>query len=232
MRAGVTCVAGTAGPSKLLRLELRGELLRISLLTSRFAWVGRGAAPPCEGRREKWTKGVTGPRLPVQSSRLSASPSRPCTSLKEALASPVWASLARGARCLKGMCCFVAHQSPFTPAAAIRYFLKDELMADPSLMSIIGGLHSLAWSLKPAYGLLSDTYPIFGSKVLRLPLSSRWHGRRPPGRAPHFHRPPPPHAMPAAPLVPGVVRPAGGRRVGDVRHLPSFALHPPSLYLL
>jgi folate/biopterin transporter len=45
---------------------------------------------------------------------------------------------------------------------AISFFLKDELHLSPVEMSVILGIVSLPWIVKPLYGFISDGLPIFG----------------------------------------------------------------------
>lgn len=40
--------------------------------------------------------------------------------------------------------------------------MKDALQAPPSTLDVLKSLHSIPWTLKPLYGVLSDTVPIFG----------------------------------------------------------------------
>jgi len=44
------------------------------------------------------------------------------------------------------------------------FFLKDELHLSPSQSAAILGASSLPWAIKPLYGFLSDTIPLFGYK--------------------------------------------------------------------
>ncbi len=45
---------------------------------------------------------------------------------------------------------------------AVSFFLKDELGLSPAQVSLLIGLTTLPWVLKPLYGFLSDTIPIGG----------------------------------------------------------------------
>lgn len=45
---------------------------------------------------------------------------------------------------------------------AVSFYFKDELGLDPAELAIFSGLSALPWLIKPVYGFLSDTVPIFG----------------------------------------------------------------------
>ena len=44
------------------------------------------------------------------------------------------------------------------------FFMKDQLHLSPTEVAAIGGITSLPWLVKPLYGFLSDTFPIYGYK--------------------------------------------------------------------
>lgn len=45
---------------------------------------------------------------------------------------------------------------------AVSFFLKDDLHLDPAETAIISGVSSLPWLIKPLYGFISDSIPLFG----------------------------------------------------------------------
>jgi MFS family permease len=45
---------------------------------------------------------------------------------------------------------------------AVSFYFKDELGLDPAELAIFAGFSALPWLIKPVYGFLSDTMPIFG----------------------------------------------------------------------
>ena len=45
---------------------------------------------------------------------------------------------------------------------AVSFFLKDELLLSPVQMSAIIGIGTLPWMIKPLYGFISDSLPLFG----------------------------------------------------------------------
>ena len=45
---------------------------------------------------------------------------------------------------------------------AVSFFLKDDLGLSPAQMGALMGLAALPWVVKPIFGLLSDSFPIFG----------------------------------------------------------------------
>eukprot|EP00899_Mesostigma_viride_P010345 jgi/Mesvir1/19311/Mv10378-RA.1 len=45
---------------------------------------------------------------------------------------------------------------------AVSFFLKDDLGLDPAEMAIVTGISSTPWLIKPLYGILSDSIPLFG----------------------------------------------------------------------
>ncbi|KAK1295807.1 hypothetical protein QJS10_CPB15g02057 [Acorus calamus] len=73
--------------------------------------------------------------------------------------------------------CFGVHLSPDNIAVAIVYFvqgvlglsrlavsfyLKDDLHLDPAETAVISGFSALPWLVKPLYGFISDSFPLFG----------------------------------------------------------------------
>jgi folate/biopterin transporter len=47
---------------------------------------------------------------------------------------------------------------------AVSFFLKDELGLDAAQMALLSGAASFPWLIKPLWGFLSDSVPIFGSR--------------------------------------------------------------------
>jgi folate/biopterin transporter len=45
---------------------------------------------------------------------------------------------------------------------AVSFFLKDELLLSPVQMSTIIGISTTPWMIKPLYGFISDSFPLFG----------------------------------------------------------------------
>lgn len=45
---------------------------------------------------------------------------------------------------------------------AVSFYLKDDLHLDPAETAVISGLSSLPWLIKPLYGFISDSIPLFG----------------------------------------------------------------------
>lgn len=45
---------------------------------------------------------------------------------------------------------------------AVSFFLKDELLLSPAQMSVIIGISTIPWMIKPFYGFISDSLPILG----------------------------------------------------------------------
>ncbi|MTJ52012.1 folate/biopterin family MFS transporter [Anabaena sp. UHCC 0253] len=45
---------------------------------------------------------------------------------------------------------------------AVSFFLKDELRLSPVQMSAIVGISTIPWMIKPLYGFISDSLPLFG----------------------------------------------------------------------
>ena len=45
---------------------------------------------------------------------------------------------------------------------AVSFFLKDELLLSPVQMSAIVGISTIPWMIKPLYGFISDSLPLFG----------------------------------------------------------------------
>lgn len=47
-------------------------------------------------------------------------------------------------------------------SVAMRYWMMDTVRVSPAQMTAIFGVVSIPWCLKPIYGFISDSYPIFG----------------------------------------------------------------------
>lgn len=45
---------------------------------------------------------------------------------------------------------------------AVSFYFKDELHMDPAELAIFSGFSTLPWLIKPIYGFVSDTFPLFG----------------------------------------------------------------------
>ncbi|KAK8957014.1 hypothetical protein KSP39_PZI000505 [Platanthera zijinensis] len=45
---------------------------------------------------------------------------------------------------------------------AVSFYLKDDLRLDPAETAVISGFSSLPWLVKPLYGFISDSFPLFG----------------------------------------------------------------------
>ncbi|XP_020675796.1 folate-biopterin transporter 1, chloroplastic [Dendrobium catenatum] len=45
---------------------------------------------------------------------------------------------------------------------AVSFYLKDDLHLDPAETAVISGFASLPWLVKPLYGFISDSFPLFG----------------------------------------------------------------------
>ncbi|EYU41473.1 hypothetical protein MIMGU_mgv1a005686mg [Erythranthe guttata] len=45
---------------------------------------------------------------------------------------------------------------------AVSFYMKDDLHLDPAETAVISGISSLPWLVKPLYGFISDSFPLFG----------------------------------------------------------------------
>eukprot|EP00775_Hariotina_reticulata_P012361 gene12361-12496_t len=45
---------------------------------------------------------------------------------------------------------------------ALSFFFKDDLGVDPAQVAVLTGLAGLPWVVKPLYGFISDSLPLFG----------------------------------------------------------------------
>ncbi|KAL3642006.1 hypothetical protein CASFOL_012821 [Castilleja foliolosa] len=45
---------------------------------------------------------------------------------------------------------------------ALNFYLKDDLGLDPAETAVISGVSALPWLIKPLYGFISDSFPLFG----------------------------------------------------------------------
>ncbi|XP_060215484.1 folate-biopterin transporter 1, chloroplastic-like [Lycium barbarum] len=45
---------------------------------------------------------------------------------------------------------------------AVSFYLKDDLHLDPAETAVISGFSTLPWLVKPLYGFISDSFPLFG----------------------------------------------------------------------
>ena len=50
------------------------------------------------------------------------------------------------------------------PTLSINYFFKDVLKLDPTELSLFNSVINFIWILKPIFGFICDSYPIFGSR--------------------------------------------------------------------
>lgn len=48
------------------------------------------------------------------------------------------------------------------PSVAMRYWMMEDVKVSPAQMSAIFGVVAIPWCLKPIYGFISDSYPLFG----------------------------------------------------------------------
>ena len=48
------------------------------------------------------------------------------------------------------------------PSVAMRYWLMEDVGVSPAQMGAIFGVTTIPWCLKPLYGFISDSYPLFG----------------------------------------------------------------------
>lgn len=48
------------------------------------------------------------------------------------------------------------------PSVAMRFWLIEKVKLSPAQLMAMGGLASIPWCLKPIYGFISDSFPIFG----------------------------------------------------------------------
>jgi len=47
-------------------------------------------------------------------------------------------------------------------SVAMRYWMMDDVRVSPAQMAAIFGVVSIPWCMKPVYGFISDSYPLFG----------------------------------------------------------------------
>ena len=50
------------------------------------------------------------------------------------------------------------------PTLSINYFFKDVLKLDPTELSLFNSVINFVWILKPIFGFICDSYPLFGSR--------------------------------------------------------------------
>jgi MFS family permease len=50
------------------------------------------------------------------------------------------------------------------PTLSMNYFFKDVLLLDPTELSLFNSVINFVWILKPLFGFVCDSYPIFGSR--------------------------------------------------------------------
>ena len=48
------------------------------------------------------------------------------------------------------------------PSVAMRYWMMEDVKVSPAQMSAIFGVVAIPWCMKPIYGFISDSYPLFG----------------------------------------------------------------------
>lgn len=49
------------------------------------------------------------------------------------------------------------------PNLSMSYFFKDDLNLNPADLSLFNSIINFVWVLKPIFGFICDSYPIFGS---------------------------------------------------------------------
>jgi len=49
------------------------------------------------------------------------------------------------------------------PNLSINYFFKDDLNLDPTQLQLFNSIINFIWVLKPVFGFICDSYPLFGS---------------------------------------------------------------------
>lgn len=57
--------------------------------------------------------------------------------------------------------------SSYLSKLATNYYFKDDLHLQPATVSVVSGIILIPWVVKPLYGFISDTYPIFNRR--RMP---------------------------------------------------------------
>ena len=60
------------------------------------------------------------------------------------------------------------------PSVAMRFWLIETVKLTPAQMMAMGGLAGIPWCLKPIYGFISDSFPIFGYRRIPYILFGCW----------------------------------------------------------
>ena len=60
------------------------------------------------------------------------------------------------------------------PSVSMRFWLIETVKLTPAQMMAMGGLAGIQWCLKPIYGFISDSFPIFGYKRIPYILFGCW----------------------------------------------------------
>lgn len=60
------------------------------------------------------------------------------------------------------------------PSVAMRFWLIEKVKLSPAQMMAMGGVIGIPWCLKPIYGFISDTFPIFGYRRIPYILFGCW----------------------------------------------------------
>ncbi len=60
------------------------------------------------------------------------------------------------------------------PSVAMRFWLIETVKLSPSQLMAIGGIVGIPWCLKPIYGFISDSFPIFGYRRIPYILLGCW----------------------------------------------------------
>lgn len=60
------------------------------------------------------------------------------------------------------------------PSVAMRFWLIEKVKLSPAQLMAMGGLAGIPWCLKPVYGFMSDSFPIFGYRRIPYILFGCW----------------------------------------------------------
>lgn len=60
------------------------------------------------------------------------------------------------------------------PSVAMRFWLIEKVKLSPSQLMAMGGIAGIPWCLKPVYGFMSDSFPIFGYRRIPYILLGCW----------------------------------------------------------
>jgi hypothetical protein len=84
------------------------------------------------------------------------------SNIKESIARKVFLGIEPSAELMAILAIYFVQGMLLFARLAVNFFLKDELLLSPVQVSAMMGIVSIPWMIKPLFGFISDSAPIFG----------------------------------------------------------------------